>query len=58
MLPDNHAFVHVNASADKKGAAFLQAVQRVCRRLPLAVGDERAGGPLRNLALIGNVAVE
>ena len=58
MLADDHALVDFHAGADEEDAAFLQAVERVGGGGALAVGNQRAGGPLRNLSLIGNVAVE
>ena len=58
MFADNHAFVNFHARPDKKNSALLQAIERIGRGRSQAVGDERAGGPLRNLALVWNVAIE
>ena len=58
MLADDHALVDLDAGADKQDAALLQAVERVGGGESLAVGDQSAGGALRNFALVGDVAVE
>ena len=58
VLADDHALVNLDSRPDEENAAFLQAVERVCGRHALAVGDQRARRPLRNLALVRDVAVK
>ena len=55
VLADEHAFVDFDSVADEEDAAFLYAVKRVGGGDALAVGDEGAGGALRNLTLVGDV---
>ncbi len=57
VLADDHALVDLDAVGDEEDAAVLQAVERVGGGGALAVGDEGAGGALRDLALVGDVAV-
>src|ERR1700677_1434993 len=58
VLSYNHAFVDFNSGPGKENAAFLQSVQRIGGGDALTIRDQRAGGPLRNLALVGDVAIE
>ena len=58
VLADDHALVDLDAVGDEEDAAVLQAVERVGGGGAGAVGDEGAGGTLRDLALVGDVAVE
>ena len=58
VLTDDHAFVDFDAAADEKHATILHAEERVGGGGSRAVADQSAGETLRNLALVGHVAVE
>ena len=51
ILADNHAFVDIHPGPDEQFAALLQVQQRISRGRAGAVGDQRARGPVRDLAL-------
>src|SRR5271155_530128 len=58
VLPDDHAFVNVDAGPDEERAALLQIVESVGGRKSGTVGDQRAGWTMRNFALPLDVSIK
>src|ERR1700733_12810835 len=58
VFADDHALVDFNTVGDEEDTAVLEAFERVGSGGALSVGDESTRETLRNLTLVGDVAVE
>src|ERR1700733_26196 len=58
MLADDHALVDFDPGGNEEHSPILQPVEGVCGSGAVAVGNERAARPLRDLTLVRHVTVK
>ena len=58
VLADDHAAIDPDAGSDQHRPAILKIPNRIGHGRALAIGDQRAGAPAGDIALVGDIGVE